>query len=80
MMLHPEISKMLNHEHRRDMLAAADRRRLASLVHREARAARRTRQVVSHDSSAHRRQRLTRILLKRVWLWWLGARSATSPV
>jgi len=68
MMLHPEISKMLNHEHRREMLAAADRRRLASLVHREAWAAKRTRRIASHDSTAHRRQRLTRILLRRVWL------------
>jgi hypothetical protein len=79
MMLHPEISKMLNHEHRRDMLAAANRRQLASLVHREARAAKRTRRIASHDPTAHRRQRLTEILLRRVWLWRLGARSATSP-
>ena len=80
MMLHPEMSKMLNHEHRRDILAAADRRRLASLVHSEAQGAKRTRRIASHDSIAHRRQRLTKILLRRVWLWRLGARSATSPV
>jgi hypothetical protein len=78
MMIHPEISKMLNHEHRREMLAATDRRRPASLARREARAAKRARGIASHDSAAHRRQIVTRILLRRVWLWWLGARSATS--
>jgi hypothetical protein len=37
-MTHPDITGMLDHERRREMLAAADRRRLASLVRREARA------------------------------------------
>jgi hypothetical protein len=78
-MLHPEMSKMLNHEHRREMLAAADRRRLASLVRREARAAKRARRIASYDPTAHRRQGLRKILLRRVWLWRLGARSATFP-
>jgi hypothetical protein len=40
-MTHSDITGMLDHERRREMLAAADRRRLASLVRREARAAKR---------------------------------------
>jgi hypothetical protein len=35
-MMHSDITRMLDHERRREMLAAADRRRLASLVRREA--------------------------------------------
>ena len=72
MMQHPEISKMLNHEHRREKFAAADRRRLASLVRREARAAERARRIASHDSIARRRQGLRKFLLRRVWLCRLG--------
>jgi hypothetical protein len=71
MMQHPEISKMLNDEHRREMLAAVHRRRLISLVRRETRAARRARRIATHDPTAHRRQGLRKILLGRVWLWRL---------
>ena len=46
-MTHPDITGMLNHEQRREMLAAADRRRLASLVRREARAAKRARRSLA---------------------------------
>jgi hypothetical protein len=42
-MTHSDITGMLDHERRREMLAAADRRRLTSLVRREARAAKRGR-------------------------------------
>ena len=72
MMQHPEISKMLNDEHRREMLATADRRRLASLVRREARATKRARRIACQDPTAHRRQGLRKILLGRVWSWRLG--------
>jgi hypothetical protein len=46
-MTHSDITGMLDHERRREMLAAADRRRLASLVRREARAAKRTRSLAT---------------------------------
>jgi hypothetical protein len=71
-MMHPEISRIVVHERRREMLAAADRHRLASLVSREARAAKRARRIASHDLTARRRQGLAKILLRRVWLWRLG--------
>jgi hypothetical protein len=71
-MMHPDISRMFDHERRREMLAAADRYRLASLVHREARAAKRARRIASYDPTARRRQGLGKILLGRVWLWRLG--------
>jgi hypothetical protein len=71
-MQHPEISKMLNDDHGREMLAAAHRLRLATLVRREARAANRARRIASHDPTAHRRRGLRKILLGRVWLWRLG--------
>lgn len=48
-MTHSDITGMLDHERRREMLAAADRRRLASLVRREARAAKRARRIAGHD-------------------------------
>jgi hypothetical protein len=72
MMQNPEVSKMLSHDHRREMLAAADRRRLARQVRREAQAAKRARRIASHYPDAHRRQGLRKILLGRVWLWLLG--------
>jgi hypothetical protein len=65
-MMHSDISRMLGHE-RREMLAAADRHRLASLARREARAAKRARRIASHDPTARRRQGLRKILLRRVW-------------
>jgi hypothetical protein len=71
-MMHPDIVRMFAHEWRREMLAAADRHRLASLVRREARAAKRARRIASHDPTARRRQGLRKILLRRVWLWRLG--------
>jgi hypothetical protein len=71
-MMHSEISRMLVHR-RSEMLAAADRHRLVSLVRREARAAKRARRIASHDPTARRRrQGLRKILLRRVWLWRLG--------
>jgi hypothetical protein len=71
-MMHSDISRMLDHERRKVMLAAADRHRLASLVRCEARAARRARRIASHDLTARRRQGLAKILLRRVWSWRLG--------
>jgi hypothetical protein len=70
-MMHSDIGRMLGHE-RREMLAAADRHRLASLLRREARAAKRARRIASHDPAARRRQGLTKIPLGKVWLWRLG--------
>ena len=71
-MMHSDITRMLDHERRREMLAAADRHRLAGLVRREARAAKRARRIASHDPTARRRRGLRKILLRRVWLWRLG--------
>jgi len=71
-MMHSDIARMLERERRREMLAAADRHRLASLVRRQARAAKRARRIASHDPTAHRRQGLRKILLRRVWSWRLG--------
>jgi hypothetical protein len=71
-MMHSDISRMVVHERRKEMLAAADRHRLASLVRREARAAKRARRIASHDLTARRRQGLRKFLLRRVWLWRLG--------
>ena len=71
-MVHSDITGMLDHERRRAMLAVADRRRLASLVRREARAARRARRLASRDPAARRREGLRKILLRKVWLWRLG--------
>jgi hypothetical protein len=71
-MTHPDITGMLDHERRREMLAAADRRRLASLVRREARAAKRACRIASDDPTARRRQGLRKILLRKVWSWRLG--------
>jgi hypothetical protein len=68
-MMHSDITRMLDHERRSEMLAAADRHRLASLVRREARAAKRARRIASHDPATRRRQGLRKILLRRVWLW-----------
>jgi hypothetical protein len=71
-MVHPDITRMLDHERRREMLAAADRRRLAGLVRREARAAKRARRIAGHESTVRRRQGLRKILLRKVWSWRLG--------
>ena len=71
-MMHSDITRMLDHQRRREMFAAADRRRLASLVRREARAAKRARRLAGHDPTARRRQGLRKILLRKVWLWRLG--------
>lgn len=71
-MTHSDITGMLDHERRREMLAAADRRRLAGLVRREARAAKRARRIAGHDPTARRRQGLRKILLRKVWSWRLG--------
>jgi hypothetical protein len=71
-MMHSDIGRIFVDERRREILAAADRPRLASLVRREARAAKRARRIASHDPAARRRQRLGKILLGRVWLWRLG--------
>jgi hypothetical protein len=71
-MTHSDITGMLDHERCREMLAAADRRRLASLVRREARAAKRARRIAGHDPTARRRQGLRKILLRKVWSWRLG--------
>lgn len=71
-MMHPDITRMLDHERRKETLAAADRYRLASLVRRESQAAKRARRSAGHDPTARRRQGLAKILLRRVWLWRLG--------
>jgi hypothetical protein len=68
-MMHSDISRMFERERRREMLAAADRHRLASMVRREARGAKRARRIASHDLTARRGQGLRKILLRRVWLW-----------
>jgi hypothetical protein len=67
-MMHPEISRICDRERRKEMLAAADRGRLASLVYREAPAARPARRIARHDSVVRREQILRKILLRRVWL------------
>jgi hypothetical protein len=71
-MMHSDISRMVERERRREMLAAADRHRLASMVRREARAVKRTHRIASHDPTARRRQGLVKILLRRMWSWRLG--------
>jgi hypothetical protein len=71
-MMHSDITRMLDRERRKEMLAAADRYRLASLVRREARAAKRARRIAGHDPMTRRRQGLAKTLLRRVWLWRLG--------
>jgi hypothetical protein len=71
-MMHSDITRMLDHERRREMLAAADRHRLAILVRGEARAAKRARRVAGHDPTGRRRQGLRKALLRRVWSWRLG--------
>lgn len=71
-MTHSDITGILDHERRREMLAAADRRRLASLARREARAAKRARRIAGHDPTARRRQGLRKVLLRKVWSWRLG--------
>lgn len=71
-MAHSDITRMLDHQRRREMLAAADRDRLASLVRREARAAKRVRRLAGRDPAARRRQGLRKILLRKVWSWRLG--------
>lgn len=71
-MVHSDITRMVVHERHRAMLAAADRHRLATLVRREARAAKRARRIATRDPAARRRQGVRKILLRRVWLWRLG--------
>jgi hypothetical protein len=71
-MMHPDVSAMLGRERRREMLATAARRRLAGMVRREARAAKRARRIASCDPAARRRQGLAKILLRGVWSWRLG--------
>jgi len=69
-MVHSDITRMVDHQRRREMLAAADRDRLASLVRREARAAKRV--LAIRDPAARRRQGLRKILLREVWSWRHG--------
>ena len=71
-MMHSDITRMLDHERRREVLAAADRRRLAGLVRPEARAAKRARRIAGHDLTVRRRQGLRKILLRKAWSWRLG--------
>lgn len=71
-MVQSDLTRMVVHERRTEMLAAADRRRLASLVRREARAAKRARRLAGRDPAARRRQGLRKILLRKVWSWRLG--------
>ena len=71
-MMHSDITRMIERERSREMLAAADRHRLASMVRREARAAKRARRIASHDPAPHPREGLVKILLRRVWSWRLG--------
>jgi hypothetical protein len=71
-MMHSDISVMLERERRAEMLAAADRRRLASLVRAEARAAKRARRVAGRDPAARRPLGLAKIPFRRVWSWRLG--------
>jgi len=71
-MVHSDITRMVDHQRRREMLAVADRDQLASLVRREARAAKRVRRLASRDPAARRRHGLRKILLRKVWSWRLG--------
>jgi hypothetical protein len=71
-MMSSDITRMLDHQRRREMLAAADRRRPASLVRRKARAAKRARWLAGHDPTARRHQGLRKIPLRRVWSWRHG--------
>jgi hypothetical protein len=71
-MMHSDITRMLDRERRKEMIAAAERYRLAGLARREVRAAKRARRIAGHDPTARRRQGLAKTLLRRVWLWRLG--------
>jgi hypothetical protein len=71
-MMHSDIGRMFADERRREMLSAADRHRLASMVRREASAAKRARRIACHDPGVRRHQGLRKILLRRVWSWRLG--------
>jgi hypothetical protein len=71
-MMHSDIARMLERERRTEMLAAADRYQLASLVRRDARAANRARRIAGHDPTECGRQGLGKVLLRRVWSWRLG--------
>jgi hypothetical protein len=63
-MMHSAINMMNGRERRREMLALADRWRLACQARDMARAARCARRLAGHDSGVHRLQRLTRVLLR----------------
>jgi hypothetical protein len=63
-MMYPDISTMNGRERGREMLAAADRRRLARQARDIARAARRVRRLADHGSGVPGPQRLNKILLR----------------
>jgi hypothetical protein len=65
-MVHSDITRMVAHERRRAMLAAANWDLLATLVRREAQAAKRARWIASRDPAARGRQGLRKILLRKV--------------
>ena len=71
-MMHSDITRMVERERRKELIATADRHRLANMARREARAAKRVRRIAGHDPTARRRQGLVKILLRRVWSWRLG--------
>jgi len=66
MMMHPDISMMVGRERRRDMLAAAERRRLNRQARDAARASRRARRPAVRDSRLPVLQALSGTLLRRV--------------
>jgi hypothetical protein len=64
MIMHPDISIINGRERHREMLAVADRWRLAGQARDMARAASCARRLAGHDSGVRALQRLTRVLLK----------------
>jgi hypothetical protein len=63
-MMHPDITMINDRERRREMLAVADRRRLARQARDMARAARCARRLAGHDSGVRGLQRLSSLLLR----------------
>lgn len=61
-MMHPDISMMNGRERRREMLAVADRWRLAGQARDMARAARCADRLAGHESGVRGLRRLSRVL------------------
>lgn len=63
-MVHPYISMMNARERNREVLAVAERRRLARQARDVARTARSARRLAGHRSGVRRLRRVSRVLLK----------------